>query len=644
MTQSKSKHRLFGVLLSTLVLSVATSTWGAPANATTLGAAASSSGRYFGAAIAAGKLGDSAYATIANREFDMVTAENEMKMDATEPQQNVFSFTSGDRIYDWATQNGKRVRGHTLAWHSQQPGWMQGLSGTVLRSAMINHIQKVMAHYHGKLAYWDVVNEAFADNGSGGHRQSNLEGTGNDWIEVAFKTASAADSTVKLCYNDYSIEDWNSAKTQGVYNMVKDFKARGVPIDCVGFQSHFGPGALPSTFKTTLTKFADLGVDVAITELDIQNAPAADYTTVVNACLEVSRCVGITVWGVRDNDSWRTGANPLLFDESGNKKAAYAPVLNALNAAGTAGDTTAPSAPANLVSTGKTSSSISLSWGASTDNVAVTGYKLYDNTTLLASSTGAATTYTLSGLKSGTVYTLTARATDAAGNLSTPSNAVSVTTDSAADVTPPTAPDRPVASDITASSLVLTWSAATDNVGVTGYLVFRSGSGGDEQVATTSGATHAALEGLSASTSYTFFVKARDAAGNLSAASATVTARTATNSGAGGGGGAAGGGGGASGGGGGASGGGGGASGGGGGAAGGGGGAAGGGGGAAGGGGGTTGGGGGATGGGGAAGGSAGGGSEGSVAGCSTTSNQRGAAGIPLVLVLFAAALLRSRR
>ncbi|MEU8268907.1 endo-1,4-beta-xylanase [Sphaerisporangium sp. NPDC049002] len=306
----------------------------AGAAASTLGAAAAQSGRYFGTAISASKLGDSAYTTIANREFNMVTPENEMKIDATEPQQGQFNFTNGDRVYNWAVQNGKQVRGHTLAWHSQQPGWMQSLSGSALRQAMINHINGVMAHYKGKLAYWDVVNEAF-DDSNGGRRQSNLQATGNDWIEVAFRTARAADPSVKLCYNDYNIDNWTWAKTQGVYNMVKDFKARGVPIDCVGLQGHFNSGsAYNANFRTTLSSFAALGVDVAITELDIQGASATTYANVTNDCLAVPRCVGITVWGVRDSDSWRSGDTPLLFDGNGNKKAAYTSVLNALNAAG----------------------------------------------------------------------------------------------------------------------------------------------------------------------------------------------------------------------------------------------------------------------------------------------------------------------
>ncbi|WP_146931836.1 endo-1,4-beta-xylanase, partial [Cellulomonas xylanilytica] len=151
----------------------------AQAAASTLGAAAAQSGRYFGTAIAAGRLNDSTYSTIANREFTMITAENEMKMDATEPNQNQFSYTDGDRILNWARSNGKQVRGHALAWYSQQPGWMQNMSGTALRNAMLNHVTQVATHYKGKIYAWDVVNEAFADGSSGARRDSNLQRTGN---------------------------------------------------------------------------------------------------------------------------------------------------------------------------------------------------------------------------------------------------------------------------------------------------------------------------------------------------------------------------------------------------------------------------------------------------------------------------------
>jgi endo-1,4-beta-xylanase len=301
--------------------------------ATTLGASAAEHGRYFGTALSTGHLGDSNYTTIAGREFNMVTPENEMKWDATEPSQNGFSYGQADQIVNFATSHNQRVRGHALAWHSQQPPWVANLSGTALRNAMLNHVTQVATHYRGRIFAWDVVNEAFADGNGGGRRDSNLQRTGNDWIEAAFRAARTADPNAKLCYNDYNIDVWTAAKTQAVASMIRDFKARGVPIDCVGLQSHFtGGSSYQSNYRTTVTNFAALGVDVHITELDITNANATAYGSVVADCYAVSRCAGITVWGVRDSDSWRSGESPLLFDGGGNKKAAYNSVLTALNA------------------------------------------------------------------------------------------------------------------------------------------------------------------------------------------------------------------------------------------------------------------------------------------------------------------------
>ncbi|MGW2092733.1 endo-1,4-beta-xylanase [Promicromonospora sukumoe] len=344
LTPPRRRRTLRAVALATLtavVLSGGIAATTAQAAGSTLQAAAAESGRYFGTAIAANKLSESAYTTIANREFNMVTAENEMKLDATEPNQNQFTFTNGDRIVSWARSNGKQVRGHTLAWHSQQPGWMQNMSGSALRSAMLNHVTQVATHYRGQIHSWDVVNEAFADGSSGARRDSNLQRTGNDWIEAAFRAARAADPGAKLCYNDYNTDDWTHAKTQAVYNLVRDFKSRGVPIDCVGLQSHFNAQSpVPSNYQTTLSSFAALGVDVQITELDIEgsgSAQADNYRRVVQACLAVARCTGISVWGVRDTDSWRASGTPLLFDGNGNKKAAYTSTLDALN-----GGTTTP--------------------------------------------------------------------------------------------------------------------------------------------------------------------------------------------------------------------------------------------------------------------------------------------------------------
>ncbi|MFD8126033.1 non-reducing end alpha-L-arabinofuranosidase family hydrolase [Streptomyces mirabilis] len=337
---------VLGLLAATVLVTPGTAT-GAPdaVRASTLGAQAAQSGRYFGTAVAAGRLGDGTYTGILDREFNSVTPENEMKWDTTEPSRGNFNFGPAEQIVNRAIAHGQRMRGHTLVWHSQLPGWVSSIrDANTLRSVMNNHITTEMNHFKGKIYAWDVVNEAFADGGSGQLRSSVFRDVlGNGFLEQAFRTARSADPAAKLCYNDYSIEDWNAAKTQGVYRMVRDFKSRGVPIDCVGFQSHFGTGGPPANFQTTLSNFAALGVDVQITELDIAQAPPTAYANTVRACMNVPRCTGITVWGIRDSDSWRSGENPLLFDRNGNKKPAYNAALTALGGTPTAasGSTTA---------------------------------------------------------------------------------------------------------------------------------------------------------------------------------------------------------------------------------------------------------------------------------------------------------------
>ena len=309
--------------------------------ASTLGTAAAEKGRYFGAAVAANHLGESAYVSTLDTEFTSVTPENEMKWDAVESTRNSFTYTSADQIVSHAQSKGMKIRGHTLVWHSQLPGWVSGLAAADLRTAMNNHITQVMTHYKGKIHSWDVVNEAFQDGSSGARRSSPFQDKlGNGFIEEAFRTARAADPAAKLCYNDYNTDGVN-AKSTAVYNMVKDFKARGVPIDCVGFQSHFNSASpVPSDYQANLQRFADLGVDVQITELDIEGsgtAQATSYTNAVKACLAVSRCTGITVWGVTDKYSWRADGTPLLFDGNYAKKAAYTATLTALGGTGSGG-------------------------------------------------------------------------------------------------------------------------------------------------------------------------------------------------------------------------------------------------------------------------------------------------------------------
>jgi len=318
-----------GLVTMGLALSAGT----AAAQADTLGGAAAQSGRTFGAAIVPELLDQQDYVGTLNREFTSVVAENAMKWDATEPSRGQFNFSGGDRIVSHARNNGMKVRGHTLVWHAQQPSWVQGLGGDDLRQAMLDHIAGVAGHYAGDIESWDVVNEAFEWDGS--RRQSNLQQQlGDGWIEDAFRAADAADPQAKLCYNDYGTDGIN-AKSDAIYQMVQDFRARGVPIDCVGFQSHLGWDSDLSTYQQNLQRFSDLGVDVEITELDVGGSGSAQanvYRTVVAACMAVERCTNITTWGITDRYSWRSGETPLLFDENYQKKEAYYAVLEALNA------------------------------------------------------------------------------------------------------------------------------------------------------------------------------------------------------------------------------------------------------------------------------------------------------------------------
>ncbi|MGW5156496.1 glycosyl hydrolase family 18 protein [Nonomuraea wenchangensis] len=192
-------------------------------------------------------------------------------------------------------------------------------------------------------------------------------------------------------------------------------------------------------------------------------------------------------------------------------------------------DTTAPSVPGNLRSTGVTSTSVSLAWNASTDNVAVTGYEVYRGSTLVTTVTG--TTYTDTGLTASTAYTYTVRARDAAGNRSAASAAVTATTSNGGgtDTTAPSVPGNLRSTGVTSSSVSLAWNASTDNVAVTGYEVYR----GSTLVATVTDTAYTDT-GLAASTAYSYTVRARDAAGNRSAASAAVTATTSNGNGGGG--------------------------------------------------------------------------------------------------------------
>jgi chitodextrinase len=208
------------------------------------------------------------------------------------------------------------------------------------------------------------------------------------------------------------------------------------------------------------------------------------------------------------------GTNHIFFDVSN---------ANFTITAGS-GDTVAPSAPTNLAASGTTQTTTNLSWTASTDNVAVTGYDVYQNGVFKANT--ASTSYAVTGLTASTAYSFYVRAKDAAGNASANSNTANVTTLAPApDITAPSAPTSLAASGTTQTTTNLSWTASTDNVAVTGYDVYQNGV----FKANTAAATYA-VTGLTSATAYSFYVIAKDAAGNSSAASNTVNVTTLTTS------------------------------------------------------------------------------------------------------------------
>ena len=313
----------------------------------TLGELARQHGRYFGSATDNPEFSDAAYLKILGSEFTSITPGNGMKWYATEPQQGVFDWTNGDQIVNFARRHHQLVRAHTLVWHSQLPDWLTTGTWTAeqLRAILKKHITTEVRHYRGKVYSWDVVNEAFNEDGT--YRETLWYNTlGPGYIADALRWAHEADPHAKLYVNDYNIEGIGP-KSDAYYDLVRSLKARHVPIDGVGVQGHLAlQYGYPATLEANLRRFAGLRVDTAITELDIRMLLPADagklatqatwYADVTKACLAVRRCVGITIWDYTDKYSWIPGFFPgegaaLPYDENLRPKPAYHAIRDALS-------------------------------------------------------------------------------------------------------------------------------------------------------------------------------------------------------------------------------------------------------------------------------------------------------------------------
>ena len=323
----------------------------------------------------------STHAPVLKAHFNSATAENEMKWDALEPNENTFTYGNADTLVSFAMTNKMKVRGHTLVWHSQNPSWVfsNGAGGVptkeVLLQRMRNHITKVMQHFAGKVYAWDVVNEAIMENGS--FRDGTLADdkkslwyqiVGESYIAEAFKAAHAADPNAKLFYNDYY--DYLPTKQQAIYAMVKGLRDQGIQVDGIGMQCHLNiaPSTDPSSqgyyqdvghLEDAIKLYSSLGVAVQVTELDMSlYIPGMTYTSdqfytpaTFTDALEQQQAdryfqffqlfrayksviTGVTLWGIADDATWLSMFSsgrkdfPLLFDTNHNPKPAFWAVVD----------------------------------------------------------------------------------------------------------------------------------------------------------------------------------------------------------------------------------------------------------------------------------------------------------------------------
>jgi endo-1,4-beta-xylanase len=318
-------------------------------------------GMRVGVALSAGRLSRTEYAETAAREFNYLTPENEMKWDTIEPSPAEFDFGPADTLMRFAEEHDMLVKGHVLIWQRQVPWWVESLSSEdQVREAMTRHIEGVVEHFRdefpGRLIAWDVVNEALAsEDGNISFRDSVFHRyLGEGYLAEAFEIAHRTDPDALLFYNDYGIEGLGN-KSTATFELVSGLVEDGVPIHGVGFQMHTrvgdrGPSA--EDFSENLARYAELGLPVNISELDVSvcdasgslesriSAQQTRYNQLAGACLQIGQCLSITVWGLADGDSWlNTEApcedsgiqpSPLVFDDDYNRKPAWWGLLDAL--------------------------------------------------------------------------------------------------------------------------------------------------------------------------------------------------------------------------------------------------------------------------------------------------------------------------
>ncbi|MBQ6202668.1 MAG: endo-1,4-beta-xylanase [Prevotella sp.] len=288
---------------------------------------------------------------LVKREFNSVTAENDMKPEPTEPKEGEFNWENADKIANFCRANGIKMRGHCLMWHSQIGKWMtDSPTKEVFYQRMKNHIKGVVGRYKDVVYCWDVVNEAMTDdkNAVDPYRQSAMyKLCGDEFIAKAFQYAREADPKALLFYNDYN--ECDPVKSQRIYNMVKAMKQAGVPIDGIGMQGHYNIyGPTEKEVDDAIKLYKKIVKHIHVTELDIRvntemggqlrfsqggvnisdsvkQHLADQYARVFNVFRKHKDVVDcVTFWNLGDRDSWLGASNyPLPFDSEYKPKLAY---------------------------------------------------------------------------------------------------------------------------------------------------------------------------------------------------------------------------------------------------------------------------------------------------------------------------------
>lgn len=321
----------------------------------TVGELASERGVYVGAGFVEGSHTPEFRATVV-RDYNSLTAP--LYWTQSEPRRGEFDFTAADDAVAVAESAGLRVRGHPLVWgRLALPDYVRSAaSAAELRAIMAEHITALVSRYRGRIEQYDVVNEPITFTGSPGVNGDGIESyvfselLGADYIREALELAHAADPDAKLYINDFSVMEPGS-KQDFFYELARGLLEAGAPLHGVGFQGHitppFDPTYEPSRadIAATIDRFAALGLEVEITEIDVTMTPpidldaqAAIYRDIASACFERPACRGITTWGISDAHSWieeffGVEGAPLPFDEAFQPKPAWFAIRDALLAA-----------------------------------------------------------------------------------------------------------------------------------------------------------------------------------------------------------------------------------------------------------------------------------------------------------------------